>query len=172
MEILDRMFEDAAPAPVKTPTKPAAPPAPAKPRPGTRPWKPNRRPGVSPKPKAKYDDEGERDTDVYIEPRPKACMYRENLGDVPVPPPPSSEEEVDGPEPPAMGDVCDTIRAGDRVTIITPHGNRLIGRATMRNRERGCWVLNLGGSHGTPGIADNKNIVKVSRGGKTIYSKM
>jgi hypothetical protein len=39
----------------------------------------------------------------------------------------------------------------------------------MRNRGRGCWVLNLGGAHGTPGIADDDNIVAINRGGKRIY---
>jgi hypothetical protein len=42
----------------------------------------------------------------------------------------------------------------------------------MRNRQTGCWVLNLGGAHGTPGLADDENIVAISRGGKRIYGRM
>lgn len=95
----------------------------------------------------------------------------EAQGDVAVPPPPSDASAA-GPEPSSMSSVCDTIRPGDRVTIITTQGSRLSGRAVMRNRERGCWVLNLGGAHGTPGVADEENIVKVSRGGQPIYSKI
>ena len=57
--------------------------------------------------------------------------------------------------------IVDAIRAGDRVTISTPHGSRLTGRAVMRSSDGG-WVLNLGGKHGTPGLAHERNIVKVS----------
>ena len=73
------------------------------------------------------------------------------------------------PAPEAEQDLCDYIRNGDRVTILTPHGQKLTGRTVMRNRQTGCWVLNLGGRHGTPGIADSENIVRVVRGGKVIY---
>ncbi|MHC4332176.1 MAG: hypothetical protein ACYSUV_00085 [Planctomycetota bacterium] len=172
MEFIDGMFEG-APAPTITPTKPATqpgtPPAPSKPRPGTKPWKPTRRPGVSPKPKAR-EDEDDFDTNRYMEPRPKACITKEAMGEVSVPPPPPDETE--GPEPASLEGVCDIIKPGDRVTIATPHGNRLTGRATMRNRQQDCWVLNMGGRHGTPGIATEENVMKVKRGGQTVYSKM
>lgn len=56
--------------------------------------------------------------------------------------------------------IVEAIRAGDRVTILTPHGNKLTGRAVMRSATGG-WVLNLGGRHGTPGLADEENIVAV-----------
>jgi len=51
------------------------------------------------------------------------------------------------------------IRAGDRVTILTPHGQEVTGKAVMRGPYG--WVLNLGGAHGRPGIATEQNIVKV-----------
>ena len=52
------------------------------------------------------------------------------------------------------------IRPGDKVTILTPHGQHRTGRVVMRGPAG--WVLNLGGRYGTPGIADERNIVKVS----------
>lgn len=56
------------------------------------------------------------------------------------------------------------IRPGSRVTIITPQGSKLTGRATMRGPFG--WVLNLGGRYGTPGIATDENIIKVQGGGR------
>lgn len=60
--------------------------------------------------------------------------------------------------------LIDIVRVGDRVTIVTEHGSRLSGRAVMPS-SHGGWVLNLGGRYGTPGIADETNIVKVSKRG-------
>jgi hypothetical protein len=57
--------------------------------------------------------------------------------------------------------IVDAIRAGDRVTIVDRFGQKRTGRAVMRS-SHGGWVLNMGGAHGTPGIADESNIVKVS----------
>lgn len=56
-----------------------------------------------------------------------------------------------------------SIKCGDRVTIKTPHGNELTGRAVMFNRKVGAWVLNLGGKHGTPGLADERNTIKIKK---------
>lgn len=56
-----------------------------------------------------------------------------------------------------------TVSAGDMVTIITPHGSKLTGRAIMRTSDHTGWVLSLGGRHGTPGLAFDKNIIKVSK---------
>jgi len=56
--------------------------------------------------------------------------------------------------------ILDHIRAGMRVTIVDRFGKEHSGRAVMRGP--GGWVLNMGGPHGTPGIADERNIVKVS----------
>lgn len=53
------------------------------------------------------------------------------------------------------------IRAGSRVTIVTPQGQERTGRAVMRGPAG--WVLNLGGAHGTPGIATPANTVKVGK---------
>lgn len=150
----------AAPAPTAPPkptTKPAAPPAPAKPRPGTKPWSPSRRPGVSPKPKARNRQHG---------------WVGENDGaSVPVPPAAHDEVPQAEPEPVPLSSPCDQIRVGDQVTILTPQNQQVRGRAVMRNRQVGCWVLNAGGAHGRPVIADEENIVSVRRGGKVIYGK-
>ena len=55
------------------------------------------------------------------------------------------------------------IRAGDRVTIVDRFGKHHTGRAVMRGPHG--WVLNLGGRHGTPGIATDENIVRVKSPG-------
>ncbi len=52
------------------------------------------------------------------------------------------------------------VKAGSRVTILTPQGQKRTGRAVMRSSVGG-WVLNMGGAHGTPGLADERNIVSV-----------
>lgn len=51
------------------------------------------------------------------------------------------------------------IRAGDRVTIMTPHKQKHTGRAVMRGPYG--WVLNMGGRHGIPAVATEANIVGV-----------
>lgn len=56
--------------------------------------------------------------------------------------------------------LADTIRPGDRVTIVTRQCQRRSGRAVMPS-SAGGWVLNGGGRHGTPLLADNSNVVKV-----------
>jgi hypothetical protein len=57
--------------------------------------------------------------------------------------------------------ILDSIRHGDKVTILTPQGQERTGRAVMRGPAG--WVLNMGGAHGTPGIASERNIVKVRK---------
>lgn len=64
--------------------------------------------------------------------------------------------------------VDDVIRVGDRVTIYTPQKQKRSGRAVMRGLAG--WVLNMGGPHGTPGIATDKNVSSIKRGNKTIYT--
>ena len=59
--------------------------------------------------------------------------------------------------------LIDTVRAGDRVTIRTPQGQEVAGKAVMRS-SAGGWVLNMGGPHGRPGLVDERNIVKVKPG--------
>lgn len=70
------------------------------------------------------------------------------------------------------------IRRGTRVTILVRNGTglnliapgtyervpqyvRRTGRAVMRSGDGRGWVLNLGGQHGTPGLAYPDNTVKV-----------
>lgn len=65
-----------------------------------------------------------------------------------------------GTEPKALR-LIDTVRPGCRVTIVTPRGQQRSGRAVMRS-SYGGWVLNGGGAHGTPVLADDTNTVKVS----------
>lgn len=50
------------------------------------------------------------------------------------------------------------IRPGQRLAIGTPHGHKRSGRVVMAGPAG--WVLNLGGKHGTPGIANETNIVR------------
>lgn len=59
-----------------------------------------------------------------------------------------------------------SIRVGTRVAIQTPHGGLLEGRAVMRGPAG--WVLNLGGPHGTPGIATESNVVWVTGASKVL----
>lgn len=54
-----------------------------------------------------------------------------------------------------------TIKPGAVVTIVDRFGKTRKGRAVMFNREVGAWVLNMGGAHGTPGIATTENVVEV-----------
>jgi hypothetical protein len=57
------------------------------------------------------------------------------------------------------------IRVGSRVTIRMPLRGRdtvaqeRTGRAVMRGPYG--WVLNMGGAHGTPGIATSENVARV-----------
>jgi len=66
------------------------------------------------------------------------------------------------------GRLVDTIRHGDRVEILVPAGmgregqewKKATGRAVMLGPAG--WVLNMGGAHGTPGIATDENTVSVN----------
>ncbi len=58
--------------------------------------------------------------------------------------------------------LIESVRAGDRVTIVDRFGNKSSGRAVMPC-SAGGWVLNMGGRYGTPGIADEENTVKVTK---------
>lgn len=60
--------------------------------------------------------------------------------------------------------ILDVIRHGDRVTITNRFGQERGGRAVMRGPHG--WVLNMGGTHGTPAVATDHNIVRVARQGK------
>jgi hypothetical protein len=65
------------------------------------------------------------------------------------------EQQMEG-----LSDIVKSISPGDRVTIRTPQGQERTGRAVMLS-SHGGWVLNMGGAHGTPGLADDENIVRV-----------
>ena len=56
-------------------------------------------------------------------------------------------------------ELFDTVRSGDKVTIINRFGQISTGRAVMRGPAG--WVLNMGGRHGTPAIASPDNITAV-----------
>jgi len=58
--------------------------------------------------------------------------------------------------------LIDSVRPGDRVTIVNRFGQKHTGRAVMRSSVGG-WVLNMGGPHGTPGLADDSNTINVTR---------
>lgn len=53
-----------------------------------------------------------------------------------------------------------SIQPHDAVAIETRHGQVLLGRVVMVSASHA--VLNLGGPHGTPGIADETNTVYAS----------
>jgi len=53
----------------------------------------------------------------------------------------------------------DRIKPRSKVTIITPHGSKLIGKAVMKGPAG--WVINLGGKYGTPAIASENNVIAV-----------
>lgn len=61
------------------------------------------------------------------------------------------------------GRLLDQVRPGSTVTVVNRFGQLRKGRAVMRSSSGG-WVLNMGGRYGTPEIADDKNITKVSGG--------
>lgn len=56
------------------------------------------------------------------------------------------------------------VRAGDFVTMRTPHGTEVTGRVVMSFSTH--VVLNIGGKHGTPKLADHSNILTVVRKGR------
>jgi hypothetical protein len=163
--IIDRMFLSetpapaVAPTPTKTPTRtPTTPPSPSKPRPGTRPWQPTKRPDVAPAPKARK--------------RYPANFAEADQSPVSVPPSSDTPGDAGGPQPEPLSSPCDLIRPGDRVTIMSRHGSRLSGRASMRDRQTGGWTLDMGGGPGTPGRANDENIIAISRGGKRVYGRI
>lgn len=66
-------------------------------------------------------------------------------------------------------DLVASIRPGDRVTILVPNGigrdgiewKEATGRCKLKFSTHA--VLNMGGPYGRPGVADEKNIVRVRR---------
>lgn len=66
------------------------------------------------------------------------------------------------PEEKANRELVASIKHGDRVTFVTHRGQEMTGTAVMHS-SHGGWVLNLGGKHGTPGLVDHTNILRVQR---------
>ena len=64
-------------------------------------------------------------------------------------------------EPVKVLGLFDAISRGDRVTITNRFGQDRTGKAVMLGP--GGWVLNMGGPHGTPGIATPDNVAKVKK---------
>ena len=58
-----------------------------------------------------------------------------------------------------LAGLADDIRRGCRVTIVNRFGQQRTGTAVMRGPAG--WVLDMGGRHGTPGIASDQNITRV-----------
>ena len=61
----------------------------------------------------------------------------------------------------------EAIRPGDRVTIVDRFGVSRAGRCVMKFPSHA--VLNMGGKHGTPGIATAENVVKVRKAKEAAY---
>lgn len=61
------------------------------------------------------------------------------------------------------GLVLAEVRPGDRVTILDRFGKERTGRVVMpaATGEPG-WVLNMGGSHGTPAVVTSSNFVRAT----------
>lgn len=65
----------------------------------------------------------------------------------------------------APAPVVDTIRFGDRITIVNRFGQRRRGRAVMRGSHG--WVISLDTKYGSPAIANDANIVRIERKRRT-----
>jgi len=74
---------------------------------------------------------------------------------------------VSGKAPKSMPDrsAFDAIKPGSRVSMRTPQGQVVKGKAVMYNRQHDSWVLNMGGRHGTPGVVSRDNFVGLGGGG-------
>lgn len=59
------------------------------------------------------------------------------------------------------------IRPGDRVSIVSRHGQCQVGRCVMKFATHA--VLNLGGRYGTPGIATADNVTRVVKAKRSTY---
>ena len=58
------------------------------------------------------------------------------------------------------------IRPGDRVTILSPQGHERTGRAVICSGTH--VALNMGGKHGTPGVATPENVLSVKGKGTVV----
>lgn len=88
--------------------------------------------------------------------KPRITTKEPRRETVPAAPGPFSKYLGRNPEGPTL---YDAIRHGSRVTIVDRFGKQRTGRAVMRGPAG--WVLNMGGPHGTPGIAHPDNVTRV-----------
>ena len=59
--------------------------------------------------------------------------------------------------------LVDSIKYGDKVTILTSNGQQISGKAVMKSSMGdNSWVINTGGPHGRPAIASEANVISVS----------
>lgn len=77
------------------------------------------------------------------------------------PPGPVKEDEILEDE---IHEAYHEIGPGDHVTIKSPQGQNHKGKVVMKGSHG--WVLNMGGKHGTPGIATEKNYVSHRKAAK------
>lgn len=54
------------------------------------------------------------------------------------------------------------IHIGDSVTMMTPQGQELRGKAVMKGPHG--WVINIGGRFGTPKVVNENNFIKMRKG--------
>tara|TARA_B100000927_G_C16391513_1_gene439544 strand:+ start:154 stop:375 length:222 start_codon:yes stop_codon:yes gene_type:complete len=54
------------------------------------------------------------------------------------------------------------IQVGDSVTMSTPQGQEVRGKAVMKGPHG--WVINIGGRFGTPKVVNENNFIKMRKG--------
>mgnify|MGYP004250893793 FL=1 len=54
------------------------------------------------------------------------------------------------------------IQVGDSVTMSTPQGQEVRGKAVMKGPHG--WVINVGGRFGTPKVVNENNFIKMRKG--------
>ena len=54
------------------------------------------------------------------------------------------------------------IQVGDSVTMSTPQGQEVRGKAVMKGPHG--WVINIGGRFGTPKVVNESNFIKMRKG--------
>lgn len=54
------------------------------------------------------------------------------------------------------------IQVGDSVTMSTPQGQEVRGKAVMKGPYG--WVINIGGRFGTPKVVNENNFIKMRKG--------
>tara|TARA_E500000178_G_C16759777_1_gene634234 strand:+ start:177 stop:401 length:225 start_codon:yes stop_codon:yes gene_type:complete len=54
------------------------------------------------------------------------------------------------------------IQIGDSVTMLTPQAQELRGKAVIKGPSG--WVINTGGSHGTPRVVSESNFIRGRKG--------